>query len=264
MIVSVLFNEFILYSFLGWIWETVYCTIKTKHWSNRGFLFGPICPIYGTGGIIAKVIFFYTPAFRSNETSVWLVFIICAAGSAVLEYLTSWLMEKIFHARWWDYSDLPLNLHGRIALPTTICFGLAGILIVRYLFPVVGNADGMIPLFIHEILSLFLMGLMGCDFALTKASLTPLVQKIEAMQQNFDERAEQIVAASDIAQRRERMCALEQQFKIRLKDQAKALTVRQRYILDNMQGFHAGKGHIISIGERLKTAAKDIVENSGE
>ena len=133
--ISKYFIEFIVYSFCGWIWECCYCTVRTHKWQNRGFLYGPIVPIYGTGAVAAMLIFGGLgrtyPFLDGAALPVWKLFLICAAASAVLEYLTSYTLERIFHARWWDYSDMPLNVNGRICLPATTLFGVAGVLIVR-------------------------------------------------------------------------------------------------------------------------------------
>ena len=112
---------FFIYSFMGWIYETLYCTIKNGKWENRGFLFGPACPIYGTGAVAISVIMKVTIG-NGIVLSLWQIFLIAFIGSAGLEYITSWGLEKLFHAAWWDYSDFPLNLHGRISLFTSLGF----------------------------------------------------------------------------------------------------------------------------------------------
>lgn len=122
----------IVFSVLGWVYECIYCSIKSGHWENRGFLFGPVCPIYGTGAISVFILVEYVHFMSFEVPPLWQIFLIFALGSAVLEYTTSWIMEKFFHARWWDYSNLPLNLNGRICLPASILFGVMGILILKY------------------------------------------------------------------------------------------------------------------------------------
>ena len=135
MPISQYFVEFIFFSFLGWVWESVYCTISEKRWQDRGFLFGPVCPIYGGCVVAASLVFGGLSRISPGPAPLWQIFIICTAGSAVAEYVTSWVLECRFYARWWDYSRLPLNLKGRICLPVSLCFGLAGIVVVCYLLP---------------------------------------------------------------------------------------------------------------------------------
>ena len=108
MIISRYFVWFIVYSFLGWCFETVYCTATQRQWANRGFLYGPICPIYGCGAVSISIIIELLDFRHAPDLKVWQVFLISMVGSAIMEYLTSWVLEKWFHAYWWDYSDLPL------------------------------------------------------------------------------------------------------------------------------------------------------------
>ena len=208
MSVAYLFNVFIAASFAGWIYECIYCTIKTTVWQNRGFLFGPICPIYGFGFVGAKMIFQYLiPWLRAGGTEaqtvefvlerpqnlreILIIFLITAAGSAVLEYSTSWLLEKLFHARWWDYSQNPFNLNGRICLPATLGFGAAGVLVIGWILPMIGMSDRMhFPLPIEELVSLALMFILSADVILSSAAAARLMERLESMESLFDEKIE--------------------------------------------------------------------------
>ncbi len=190
MSISSYFNCFCLFSFLGWLYECTYCSIKEKHWENRGFLFGPVCPIYGVGVVTCLVLFGVIPvsvnASGISEAPVWEIFVICAIGSAIIEYVTSFILEKVFNSRWWDYSAVPLNLNGRICLPATLAFGVAGIVVVRYIAPIVMAHRGHVNPIASEAISLLLMFMFGADFALTVASLTSLIHKLETAQRMFD------------------------------------------------------------------------------
>jgi uncharacterized membrane protein len=190
MIIAQCFVEFIFYSFLGWVWESIYCTIQEKKWADRGFLFGPVCPIYGSCVVITSILFSLVPALSDPDFPVWAIFVLCYIGSAVAEFGTSWVLEKRFHARWWDYSDLPLNIQGRICVPVSICFGLAGVLIVKYLIPFVSGMHSMINPIIYEIFALILAMIFGADFALTEASLSALLNDVERMHSEFLEKAQ--------------------------------------------------------------------------
>ena len=133
MIGSILyyFLIFFIYSVLGWIIESAYVSINGKKIVNRGFLIGPYCPIYGIGSLI---IIFYLNQYRDNFITV---FILCIAVCTILEYFTSYIMEKIFKARWWDYSDRKFNLNGRVCGENAILFGLGGLVIVYLVHPIV-------------------------------------------------------------------------------------------------------------------------------
>ena len=204
MTIAAYFVDFIAFSFIGWIYECIYCTVKTKHWQNRGFLFGPICPIYGSGAVAAMYLFGSAGNAGLQGAPLWKIFLICAAGSAILEYVTSWVLEKCFHAVWWEYSDVPLNLNGRISLPTSCGFGAAGILVVRVLVPLVAGLHQEAHPVLNEFLALLFMLLLGADLALTVSSLTRLLSRIEEIQNDFNNRLE---AGVEIAQQGPRAIA---------------------------------------------------------
>lgn len=115
---------FFIYSFCGWLMETVLCSVKARSFINRGFLNGPICPIYGCG--ILLMLIFLIPV-RNNIAPLTIalpvIFLTGAALASTLEYSTSWAMEKLFHARWWDYSHIKFNVNGRICLSISLIWG---------------------------------------------------------------------------------------------------------------------------------------------
>ncbi len=121
---------FYIYSFLGWCMETILVSIENKRFINRGFLIGPYCPIYGLGSIF---IIAFLMKFSNNMPILlfFLILVICGA----LEYFTSWIMEKLFKARWWDYSHKKFNLNGRICLENLIEFGILGLIVAYALNP---------------------------------------------------------------------------------------------------------------------------------
>lgn len=118
------FFLFLIYAIMGWCMEVVWGYIQTKKWVNRGFLIGPYCPIYGCGGVLITLCLseFTDYPFGIFCTSI----VICG----VLEYLTSYIMEKIFKARWWDYRKRKFNINGRVCLETIIPFGLLSCMIL--------------------------------------------------------------------------------------------------------------------------------------
>ncbi|MGX7244135.1 putative ABC transporter permease [Enterococcus quebecensis] len=120
---------FFMYSFIGWLWETVYCSVKASKFVYRGFLIGPYCPIYGFG--ILGVLYFLEP-LRQNIIVLYLLATILVT---ILEYITSYGLEKFFHASWWDYKDVPWNINGRVALPVSLFWGIGCVLIVRVIHP---------------------------------------------------------------------------------------------------------------------------------
>ena len=120
---------------MGWIYESIYCTIRAKKWENRGFLYGPLCPIYGAGGVAITAIADLISAHTDATFTWWQIFLVAFLGSIVLEYGTSWALEKLFHAYWWDYSSMPLNINGRVCFPYSVGFGVAGLIVVYFIAP---------------------------------------------------------------------------------------------------------------------------------
>jgi uncharacterized membrane protein len=100
-------------------------------------------------------------------------------------------LEKRFHARWWDYSTIPLNINGRICVPVSIAFGLAGVAIVKYLIPAVENVHTMVNPLVYEVLAIIFAGIFGADYALTEASLSALLKDVEQMHEEFNTKAQQ-------------------------------------------------------------------------
>lgn len=165
------FLIFLIYSILGWISEVIYGFIFEKKFINRGFLIGPMCPIYGFGAIIMML---YLTQYRENPLTV---FIMGAVICTVLEYITSYLMEKIFKARWWDYSNYKFNVNGRVCLYLSCLFGLGGVVTVCFINPIIINLIKLIPNTIMLIISsilfiLFLLDVITSFNIINKVKLT--------------------------------------------------------------------------------------------
>lgn len=122
---------FFIYSFAGWLWETIYCSSKERRFVYRGFLFGPYCPIYGFGVLILLDV------LSPLKSDPFLLFINSIVFMSVLEYATSYILEKLFHQRWWDYSSEPYNVHGRIALKSSLFWGVMCLVVIYLAQPAV-------------------------------------------------------------------------------------------------------------------------------
>lgn len=183
---------FIIYSLLGWIYESIYCTVKGGKWENRGFLYGPVCPIYGTGAVIITAV---TAALegRGLGFAPWQIFIVSVLGSAVLEYVTSWALEALFHAVWWDYSHLPFNLNGRISLFTSLGFGLGGLLIVYAIKPAVEWVVAFVPPVGLELASLVLVSVLMVDLTLTVSALKHFDRVVMRAEESFNRNMDTLV-----------------------------------------------------------------------
>ncbi|MBE5905220.1 MAG: metal-dependent phosphohydrolase [Lachnospiraceae bacterium] len=183
---------FIVYCCMGWIYETIYCTVKGGKWENRGFLYGPACPIYGVGAVAISLV---VRAVEASGASIvpWQIFVVSVVGSAVLEYVTSWALEKTFHALWWDYSNLPLNLHGRISLFTSLGFGFGGLLVVYAIAPFSEKmVDRVAPIWM-EFWALVGVAVFIMDTTLTVTALLHFDRMVIRVEESFNKNMENIV-----------------------------------------------------------------------
>lgn len=128
--ISIIFLVFIVFSFLGYVAEVILCTYEQKKFVNRGFLFGPYCPIYGVGALMIL-----WTLLRYKEDPI-IVFIVGVLITASIEYYTSYVLEKIFHNKWWDYSDRRDNINGRICVGNCIAFGVGACATIYVIYPI--------------------------------------------------------------------------------------------------------------------------------
>lgn len=256
MLVCQIFVWFIVYSVVGWIWESTYCTIVERKWQNRGFLYGPACPIYGTG-IVGIMLLWHHTLEQGTTLAWWQVFLAMAVGSAILEYVTHWALEKLFHAYWWDYSNMPLNLNGRICLPATIFFGLGGLLVVYVLYQptvdIIASADPLLT----EALSLVLMAIMAADAAITASSLASIAHAASAINQGVNDHMDRLVLETQerSAQARRELSERREAFKEEVKQRDAAIkTARERErerFAERLRASHLGQ-----MGSLTRSAAR--------
>lgn len=149
------------YSFIGWVIEIINELITEKRYVNRGFLIGPYCPIYGCGALFMIVLL-----TRYLDDPV-VLFIMSVVICSILEYFTSYIMEKIFKARWWDYTNRKYNINGRICLETLVPFGIGGLIIMYLVNPLVINVISIIPILVMKIIGLLLLIIFIVDISIS-------------------------------------------------------------------------------------------------
>ncbi|MDD6794434.1 MAG: putative ABC transporter permease [Clostridiaceae bacterium] len=156
---------FIIYSFLGWVAEVAYAFKNQRKFVNRGFLHGPLCPIYGSCLLLIILL------LSNFEGSFFKLFIIATIATSVIEYFTGFILEKLFKTKYWDYTEDPFNLHGRICLHFSIMWGLASIAMVKIVHPTIVSFVNKIPSNVQQPLFFILFILLLVDFTLTIKSL---------------------------------------------------------------------------------------------
>ena len=176
--ITLLFLYFIFYSFLGWVMETTYCSVVERRFVARGFLYGPICPIYGVG--VLMMICWFAP-FQGNPLVFYLVSVVCMSA---WEYLVGWFLETTTHIKYWDYSDRRWNLRGRVCLSISLTWGVLSYIVIFWIHPAVAGLFDLAPPLAQRITALSLLVLLAADAAATireLALVTRLLGKLEQM-----------------------------------------------------------------------------------
>lgn len=155
------FLLFLIYAVMGWCAEVIYALVFKKKLTNRGFMIGPYCPIYGIGCVLMITLL---KGFNHHPVAVFFLAILIAG---VLEYITSYLMEKLFKARWWDYSKTKYNINGRVCLDTMLPFGVLALAIIYLVNPFVIKVLNSIPSNILTIITIITSIIFITDFVIS-------------------------------------------------------------------------------------------------
>ena len=176
--ISLLFLYFVIYAFLGWILETVYCSVRERRFVARGFLNGPVCPIYGVG--VLMMLCWFAP-FTGQPLLFYVIATVCMSA---WEYLVAWILETTTHIKYWDYSDRKFNLHGRICLSISLTWGVLAYLVIFWIHPVVAGLVERLSVFTIYVADVVLLVLLVADAAATireLALLTAMLRKLTQM-----------------------------------------------------------------------------------
>lgn len=178
---------FIIYAFIGWCTEVSFAAVDTGKFVNRGFLNGPYCPIYGCGVVIVVAVL--TPI----KESLFILFLGSMLLTTVLEFLTGFILEKVFHNKWWDYSDKPFNIMGYVCLKFSILWGLACTFIMKVLHPSIYKFITIIPRVLGIVLLSIIMTAFFIDLGVTVSTILKFNKRLKLM----DEVAQKMHQLSD-------------------------------------------------------------------
>ena len=165
---------FFIYSFIGWVWECCFVSVRKRRWVNRGFMYGPMLPIYGFGALAVLI-----STIRVRD-SIPLIFLFGMVGATLLEYVTGAVMERLFNVKYWDYSNQKFNLNGYICLTSSLGWGLFSVLLVKFVHVPIEGAVLKIPTIIAE----------GIAFVLTVAAAVDVTQ---SFMEDYRQRAGEFV-----------------------------------------------------------------------
>ena len=172
-------SYFLIYSFLGWVAEVIFHAVHLGKVVNRGFLNGPVCPIYGCGVLSVFALSHFLQADAVELVPLWQLFLFGMALATAVELAGGFLLDKLFHARWWDYSDKPLNFHGYICLEFSLLWGLAVAFVVRVIQPYFRQMAGYgIPERIGWPILAVLYAVFAADLILTVIAVVHLNRRL--------------------------------------------------------------------------------------
>lgn len=242
---------FFLYSFLGWIWESCYVSVRQHRWVNRGFMHGPMLPLYGSG---AMVVLIATIPVRDN---LWMVFIMGMIGATTLEYITGVTMECMFHVRYWDYRNMKFNVKGYICPLATLCWGGFSILMVKVIHVPIEDLVLKIPITVTDILAFALVVVAAVDFTQSfneAMDMKNILVQLEASREQIQKMQEKLKQTSEEMQEKLKQSSEEMQEK--LKQTSEEMQERLKQTSEGMQerARNAAEG----MQERLQSAAEGV------
>lgn len=242
---------FFVYGFLGWCTEVAFAAVKDRKFVNRGFLNGPICPIYGFGVTIVVAL------LEPYKDHLFILYFFSVILVTLLEGLTGWAMDVIFHDKWWDYSDQPLNIGGYVCLVFSLIWGVACVVIMKFIHPLIHTVLTFIPHTIGLILIIILGVAMFADLYVTASAILKFnrhLARMEKIAKELHEISDQI--GDDISEKV--FTALEKQAesKQKLDDAATELREFKMETTEEMQY------RLAELKERYNKTKMDIPANS--
>lgn len=187
-----LISYFIVYSFLGWVLESVFKTIEAKKIINSGFLHGPFCPIYGTGAIIMYI------SLSNYTLNPIIIFFIGFIVLSVWEYIVGWLLEKAFNTKYWDYSENKFNIRGRVCLMNSIFWGILGAVFIYYVHPFISDSLDKLPSNIIASTTIILSLIMFVDAIISIIKVRNIEIRIVKLSEIGDNLRERLAELSEL------------------------------------------------------------------
>jgi len=191
IILSKYFLWLITYSFLGWVYESAVCSIGERSLVNRGFLNGPVCPVYGFGALASIFV------LNQRTDNIIILFFAGMLLTCMVEYITALLLEKLFHAKWWDYSSNRFNFRGRVCLLGAVVFGILSVLLIKYIHPFVDSHINQLPDWAIIVSTIFIFLAFMLDLYITVRHLLLLNGRLEEIQSAFNRFVEQYAKRAD-------------------------------------------------------------------
>lgn len=252
------FMLFFIYAILGWIIETTLVSIEKRKFVNRGFLIGPYCPIYGFGGLAITIL------LKNYTKDPIVLFLMAVIICGTLEYFTSYIMEKIFKARWWDYSARKYNINGRICLETVVPFGILGCLVMYVLNPITFKYLNMLSNSMLNIISVICFTIFITDnivsynviSSFTKTVKTINVGKIKDNTEEITKKVREILIGKSFFNKR--LMEAYPNLQAKIKEKARQIAQKAKEVKTEMSD------KVESVKEKITQSASEIKDNIGD
>lgn len=252
------FMLFFIYAILGWIIETTLVSIEKRKFVNRGFLIGPYCPIYGFGGLAITIL------LKNYTKDPIVLFLMAVIICGILEYFTSYIMEKIFKARWWDYSAKKYNINGRICLETVVPFGILGCLVMYVLNPITFKYLNMLSNSMLNIISAICFTIFITDnivsynviSSFTKTVKTINVGKIKDNTEEITKKVREVLIGKSFFNKR--LMEAYPNLQAKIKEKARQIAQKAKKVKTEMSD------KVESMKEKITQSASEIKDNIGD
>lgn len=252
------FMLFFIYAILGWIIETTLVSVEKRKFVNRGFLIGPYCPIYGFGGLAITIL------LKNYTKDPIVLFLMAVIICGILEYFTSYIMEKIFKARWWDYSAKKYNINGRICLETVVPFGILGCLVMYVLNPITFKYLNMLSNSILNIISAICFTIFITDnivsynviSSFTKTVKTINVGKIKDNTEEITKKVREVLIGKSFFNKR--LMEAYPNLQAKIKEKARQIAQKAKEVKTEMSD------KVESMKEKITQSASEIKDNIGD
>jgi len=180
------FMLFLIYSFCGWLIEVIYEFILSRKIINRGFLIGPVCPVYGFGALLITIL------ISQYSNDYFAIFGLSLLLCGTLEYFTSYILEKLFNARWWDYSNEKFNIKGRICLENLLWFGAAGVAVIKLINPILNNLFDIISIEVKNAIFYSTLTIFVIDTIVSLTIISKIRKITSSVKNQFKDNTEEI------------------------------------------------------------------------
>ena len=252
------FMLFFIYAILGWIIETTLVSIEKRKFVNRGFLIGPYCPIYGFCGLAITIL------LKNYTKDPIVLFLMAVIICGTLEYFTSYIMEKIFKARWWDYSAKKYNINGRICLETVVPFGILGCLVMYVLNPITFKYLNMLSNSMLNIISAICFTIFITDnivsynviSSFTKTVKTINVGKIKDNTEEITKKVREVLIGKSFFNKR--LMEAYPNLQAKIKEKARQIAQKAKEVKTEMSD------KVESMKEKITQSASEIKDNIGD